>query len=183
MEDYKNEFARKIGKIRSKKLNSRVDLTAMVSVSFLLIVFFMVTTELAKPQIMGYDIPSNRGCGPNLGCNKPDENRVLTILLGDNDKIVVYSGLLAVPLEVPKEIKYGKYGIRKELLNKNKTVLEYSAKFGRPKRGVTVIIKPGKKCNYKNLVDILDEMQITDISSYAIVNDFTPDEAKLLASK
>jgi biopolymer transport protein ExbD len=61
MEDYKNEFARKIGKIRSKKLNSRVDLTAMVSVSFLLIIFFMVTTELAKPQIMEYDIPSNRG--------------------------------------------------------------------------------------------------------------------------
>jgi biopolymer transport protein ExbD len=37
-------------KVRSKKLNARVDLTAMVSISFLLIIFFMVVGELAKPK-------------------------------------------------------------------------------------------------------------------------------------
>lgn len=41
-------------KVRSKKLNTKVDLTAMVSVSFLLIIFFMVTTELAKPKMMDF---------------------------------------------------------------------------------------------------------------------------------
>jgi len=46
-----------------------------------------------------------------------------------------------------------------------------------------VIIKPSKKSNYRNMVDILDEMAIVDVPTYAIVNDFTPDEQKLLEGK
>jgi hypothetical protein len=62
-------------------------------------------------------------------------------------------------------------------------MLNYSAKIGRPGQGMVVIIKPSKKSNFKNLVDILDEMAIADISAYVIVNDFTPEESKLLALK
>lgn len=170
-------------KVRSKKLGARVDLTAMVSVSFLLIIFFMVTKELSKPQAMTLELPDNRiSCG-SFGCGAGTETRTLTILLDKNDKMIVYSGLLAYPLESPKELKYGKDGIRKELYNKNKAVLEQSAKYGRSNRGAIVIIKPSKKCNYKNLVDILDEMAIAGIQTYVIVNDYTPDETKLLAVK
>ncbi len=170
-------------KVRSKKLAARVDLTAMVSVSFLLIIFFMVTKELSKPQAMSLELPDNRiSCG-SFGCGAGTETRTLTILLDKNDKMIVYSGLLAYPLESPKELKYGKDGIRKELFNKNKAVLEQSAKYGRSNRGAIVIIKPSKKCNYKNLIDILDEMAIAGIQTYVIVNDYTPDETKLLAVK
>jgi biopolymer transport protein ExbD len=168
-------------RIKSKKLNTRVDLTAMVSVSFLLIIFFMLVGELSKPKIMALSLPEDYTCGGYNGCG--DENRVLTVLLGNNDKIVTYSGILEVPLDPPKNVKYGSEGIRKELLRKNKAVLEYSANKGRLGRGITVIIKPSKKSNFRNLVDILDEMKIADIGHYTIVNDFTPEEAKLLAVK
>ncbi|PXY39346.1 biopolymer transporter ExbD [Flavobacterium cheongpyeongense] len=168
-------------KVRSRKQNTRVDLTAMVSISFLLIIFFMVTIELAKPKMMDFG-RGDRGCGPEPDCNKPDENRILTVLLDDNDKMITYMGLLYAPIQNPKEIHYGKNGIRKELIVINKKVHEYSAGMGRPEIGVTVIIKPSKKSNYGNLVDILDEMNITGINSYAIVNDYTPEETKLLAS-
>ena len=167
-------------KVRSRKLNTRVDLTAMVSISFLLIIFFMVVGELSKPKIMSLGSPEY--CGPIRECNKPDENRILTVLLDDNDKMITYMGLLYSPVQKPKEVKYGKDGIRKELLAIDKKVHEYSAGMGRPEKGVTVIIKPSKKSNYGNLVDILDEMNITGINSYAIVNDYTPEETKLLAS-
>lgn len=60
-------------------------------------------------------------------------------------------------------------------------MLDLSAKFGKT-QGISVIIKPSKKSKYGNLVDILDEMKITGINSYAIVNEFTPEETKLLAS-
>ena len=168
-------------KVRSKKLSTRVDLTAMISVSFLLIIFFMVVGELSKPKIM--DFGHEGGCGPEPGCNNPDENRILTVLLDDKDKMVTYMGLLYSPIQNPKQVQYGKDGIRKELLYINKKVHEYSASMGRPEIGVTVIIKPSKKSNYGNLVNILDEMKITGINSYSIVDYYTPEEAKLLASK
>jgi biopolymer transport protein ExbD len=169
-------------KVRSKKLNTRVDLTAMVSISFLLIIFFMVVGELSKPKMMDYG-SQEKSCGPEPGCNKPDENRVLTLILDDNDRIVSYVGLLHYPVQNPKEVKYGKDGIRKELIAINKKVHQYSAEMGRPEIGVTVIIKPSKKSNYGNLVNILDEMNITGINSYAIVDYYTPEESKLLAEK
>jgi len=170
-------------KVRSKKLSTRVDLTAMVSVSFLLIIFFMVTKELSKPNGMSLGLPDNGySCG-SYGCSSGTEMRTVTVLLDKNDKMIVYSGLLEYPFDSPKEVNYGKDGIRKELFNKNKAVREYSAKYGRSDRGAIVIIKPSKKCNYKNLVDILDEMAIADIQTYVIVNDYTPEETKLLAAK
>lgn len=169
-------------KVRSRKRNTRVDLTAMVSISFLLIIFFMVAGELRKPKMMGFG-HDDKSCGPKPGCNKPDENRILTVLLDDNNKMITYMGLLYAPIQNPKEVHYVKEGIRKELIAINKKVHEYSAGMGRPEIGVTVIIKPSKKSNYGNLVDILDEMNITGINSYAIVDYYTPEETKLLASK
>lgn len=171
-------------KVRSKKLNTRVDLTAMVSISFLLIIFFMVVGELAKPKAMEYNLPNYDDDEWRFtGCALHDENRVLTLLLDDNNKIITYSGLFFFSIEAPKEVYYGKNGIRKELLERNKKVLEYSVERGKPGRGVTVIIKPSKNSNYGNLVDILDEMKITGINSYAIVDYYTPEETKLLATK
>ena len=169
-------------KVRSKKLNTRVDLTAMVSVSFLLIIFFMVTIELAKPKVIELGLPERYWDDEWNGviiCGV-DYHRITTILLDDNDKIVTYSGLLFDPLENPKNVSYGKNGIRKELVNKIKQVQDYTGDY---RKNIIVIIKPSKKSNYGNLVDILDEMKITGINTYAIVNDFTPEETKLLALK
>ncbi|SHH56703.1 ExbD/TolR family protein [Flavobacterium defluvii] len=173
-------------KVRSKKISSRVDLTAMVSVSFLLIIFFMLVGELAKPKVMDLSLPAKDYNNEShiIGCYlHHDENRILTLLLDDKNKIITYSGLLYNPKNGPKEILYGKNGIRKELFVRNKKTLEYSAQRGKPGRGITVIIKPSKKSNFKNLVDILDEMAIAKIDTYAIVNDFSPEESELLASK
>lgn len=171
-------------KIRSRKLNNKVDLTAMVSISFLLIVFFMISRNLLKPNAMYLGLPDNNPiCEGFISCGGINENRTMTILLGDNNKIMTYSGLLAYPTEKPKQVKYGKDGIRKEIEKINKKVKEYSASIGKPKSGLIVIIKPSNKCNYKNLVDILDEMAIAGIQSYSIVNYITPEETKLLATK
>ncbi|HOZ75972.1 MAG TPA: biopolymer transporter ExbD [Flavobacterium sp.] len=166
-------------KVRSKKQNSKVDLTAMVDLAFLLITFFMLTTTLSKPQSMNLGLPDK---DPNKDNNKDvkvDENRTMTILLGDNNKLVRYVGLLATPVAggAPKDFAYGKDGIRGELLSRKEKVLQYT---GNKDKGMIVIIKPSKKSNYRNLVDILDEMAIVNVPTYAIVNEFTPEETKLL---
>ncbi|WP_158729741.1 MULTISPECIES: biopolymer transporter ExbD [unclassified Flavobacterium] len=165
-------------KIRSKKLEARVDLTAMVSVSFLLIVFFMVTINLAKPNEIRLDLPyhDESTCG-KISCIS--EYRIITMLLDDNDKLISYHGLLSYPTEKPKTLSYGENGIRQELHNKKKSIQEF---YGDTSRGPVVIIKPSSKCNYKNLIDILDEMAIANIDTYSIINEFTPEESQLLAA-
>ncbi|WP_396212499.1 ExbD/TolR family protein [Flavobacterium sp.] len=169
------------GKVRSKKQNSKVDLTAMVDLAFLLITFFMLTTSLSKPQSMNLGLPDkNNEDEPELDV-KVDQRRTLTIILGDNDKIKWFHGLQATPEPggAPADAVHGKDGIRLEILKRVKSVPET---IGDPKKGLIVIIKPTKKSTYKNLVDILDEMAICAVPTYAIVNEFS-DEEKALADK
>jgi biopolymer transport protein ExbD len=167
-------------KIRSKKLSSRVDLTAMVSVSFLLIIFFMLVGELSKPKFL--DLSSGSDC-----CDCPyqhyGENRTFTIILGQDNKLIYYAGILAVPRIEPQLTEHGKEGIRKKIAAYNNAALQYSEQLGKPGKGISVIIKPTKKSNYGSLVDILDELEIANIDSYAIVPEFTPEETKLLTLK
>lgn len=171
-------------KIKSKKLNTTVDLTAMVSVSFLLIIFFMLVGELSKPKIMDLTLPEKDPVWDGvIRCGMGTDDRIITVLLDKNDKIITYSGLLGYSHEDPIKVKYGANGIRRELIKKQTTILDYSAKMGKPDSGAIVIIKPSKKCSYKNLIDILDEMAIANIKTYTIVNTFTPEETKLLAIK
>ncbi len=169
------------GKVRSKKQSSKVDLTAMVDLAFLLITFFMLTTSLSKPQAMSLGLP-DKDPKEKVDDMKVDENRTMTILLGDNDQMYFYMGIINAPM-APKLIAYGKDGIRKELIKRKKEVAAYTASKGKPEQGMIVIIKPGKKSNYKNVVDVLDEMAINSIPTYTIVNDFLPDEQKLLEGK
>lgn len=111
---------------------------------------------------------------------KVDENRTMTILMGANNELKIFRGFLATPKLAPISVAYGKDGLRKYLLEQKKAVLAYSTAKGKPDQGMIVIIKPSKKCNYRNLVDVLDEMAITDVPTYAIVNDYTPEEKKLI---
>ncbi len=174
-------------KPRSRKLHPKVDLAAMISISFLLIIFFIVTKELSRPQAMDLGLPDKYYYDDNvIVCGgRPDFNRIITLLLDDDNKVISYAGLLEIPIERPKRLGYGKNGIRKELTVMNNRIKKYISMRGylRNNEGAIVIIKPSRKSNYGNLVDVLDEMAINRIPTYAIVNDFTPEESRLLASK
>ena len=158
------------GKVRSKKQSTRVDLTAMVDLAFLLITFFMLTTTLAKPQAMDLAMPDKE---------KQDQqeltiadNRTMTILLGADNRLEWYMGLVDKPLTPPQVDNYGRNGIRKALVENAKKVI---ASTGDPSKGLIVLIKPSDQSNYRNFVDILDEMKVSNIDRYAIVEISDPD--------
>lgn len=159
-------------KVRSKKSNSKVDLTAMVDLAFLLITFFMLTTSLSKPQSMDLAMPDTK----STVIVKIADQRTLTILIGDNNKLMYYMGQFSSPLEVPTAATYGKNGIRVKILDKVKTV---PIVMGDPKKGLIVIIKATTKSTYKNIVDILDEMAICQVKTYAVVKLEKAEEALL----
>lgn len=151
------------GKVRSRKLTSRVDLTAMVDLAFLLITFFMLTTSLSKPKSMDLLMPERKGEPSHFAAD-----RTMSILIGDNNKAYCYMGYLTET--TPKEITLGTRELRHELAARNKEILANSATSGKPRKGIIVLIKPGKKSNYGNLVDVLDEMAIADVATYAIAD-------------
>lgn len=167
------------GKVRSKKSNPGVDLTAMVDLAFLLITFFILTTTLSKPQSMNLALPDD--------VKDPTEQpetpawRTLTIVLGSDNKLVWFHGNGAKPDDGPTVATYGRAGIRDLIIAKKKYVDDRNKAEGRDveKEGITVILKPSEKSNYKNFVDILDEMAITHVKKYATV-DITPEDIKML---
>jgi biopolymer transport protein ExbD len=146
-----------------------VDLTAMVDLAFLLITFFMLTTTLSKPKAMDVTMPDK---DEQTKDQKPvAASRSMTILLGANNKLEWFIG--EPGKSQPTTEGYGKDGLRKTLIEKGKEVQQSTGKF------LVVLIKPSDKSNYKNLVDVLDEMKITNIQSFAIV-DILPSEIELL---
>jgi len=150
------------GKIRSKKASTRVDLTAMVDLAFLLITFFMLTTTLNKPKAMDLAMPDKVKEKTQLPVAA---TRSMTILLGSHNKLEWYMG--EAGKTPPTVDNFGKEGIRKALIENGKKVADSHAA---PDNFMIVLIKPSDKSNYENLVTILDEMSITGVKSYAIVD-------------
>jgi biopolymer transport protein ExbD len=155
------------GKVRSKKASTRVDLTAMVDLAFLLITFFMLTTTLAKKKEMDLTMPDNSIKTTQLPIAA---SRSMTILLGSHNKLEWYMG--EPGKSAPTVDNYGKDGLRKALIENSKNVL---ATHAAPDNFMIVVIKPSDKSTYENLVSALDEMSITNVQSYAIVK-ITPME-------
>lgn len=148
------------GKRLIKRNSAKPDMTPMVDLGFLLITFFMFTTTFTTPNMIKLFMPE-KGSG-----NAPVtiENSI-TFILGKNDKVYWHQkDLKSLTSADLTETDFGSNGVRKEILEK------YS-KSNKPKN-FTVIIKPSNDANFKNTVDMLDEMEITNMQHYALVDLF-----------
>ena len=146
----------KSGKRNSRRPKApRIDVTAMVDLAFLLITFFIMATSLAKPKAMDLAMP--------VGENEPvTETRTMTICLGSNNQALWYMGMPEKPLTSPQLVNFSKTGLRATLLNTSKSVFKKS---GKP---MIVVLKPSSHSVYSNFVSALDELNITNIQSYAV---------------
>jgi biopolymer transport protein ExbD len=179
---------KKGGKKRSKKIPSRVDMTPMVDLGFLLITFFMLATSMIKPQTMEIAMPSNKKVDEDQQ-TVAKASQAITLVLGKNNAVFYYFG----KSEGAKVLKttYAADGLRKMLLEKNFDVAKQVedlkqekvktkmteevfqkrlTELRNNKNAPIVRIMATDDANYKNLVDALDEMNICSISRYAIVD-------------
>src|ERR1035437_2574806 len=194
----------KEGKKRSKKASTRIDLTPMVDLGFLLITFFMLATTLIKPQTMEINLPRNDKI------DKKDEIKVkasktITIILAKNNKIFWFAGdgktdPVTKGPTIVNTSDFSKTGIRSGLLTRNAPIVAQIHELKKEKEKIRmsdeeykklaikiragdaaaiVMIVATDEAKYDNLVNILDEMQICNVSKYSIM-DFTPDHAKLI---
>ena len=147
------------GKVRSKKASTKVDLTAMVDLAFLLITFFMLTTTLSKPIAM--DIAKPDKDEKNETKLELRASQTMTILLGKNNKVAWYMGEAG---KTAPEIQ-GFNQIRQTILDNKKKVKESTGK------DIVMVIKPTSGASYKNFVDIMDELLITGIKTAPAIDD------------
>ena len=198
---------KKKGKRRAKHHSTHIDMTPMVDLACLLLTFFMLTTAFSKPKVMEIVLPDKDQKKDDQ--QKIPKWRTLNIILDENDRIFWYNGIAdptKPPIPTLEESDYGKDGMRKLLLHRNKIlfkdiedlnnkVLKGKLTISRDsltkkikelgkedKVGPIVLIKATDKAKYKNMVDIVDEMAITRIVRFSIV-DINPFEKKLLNKK
>ncbi|MCK7557604.1 biopolymer transporter ExbD [Chitinophaga sedimenti] len=164
---------KKHGGTKSKKLSTRVDMTPMVDLGFLLITFFMLTTTMAKPKTMDLIMPKDTENEEEK--NKVKESTALTILLGKKNQVYYYEGLAQDPNASSNPDFFqatsfaNKGGIRDVIIRKRDEVAQLRNAKGQPE-DVVVMIKADDGAVYQNFVDILDEMAINRIQKYATVD-------------
>src|ERR1051326_7567285 len=175
---------------KAKRLSTRVDMTPMVDLGFLLITFFIFTTTMSSPKALNLNMPKDTKNEEEL--NKAKESGALTIMLGKNNSVFYYEGQLAPDGSNFKSASFAT--IRDEIINKKKEVIKNHVHDANcPKiwaenkgdknscldRDFVVVIKPDQDATYKNTVDILDEMTINGVKRYAMI-DITPQEYQLI---
>jgi biopolymer transport protein ExbD len=156
------------GKKRAKKMSTKIDMTPMVDLAFLLLTFFMLTTTFAKPNVMQLTMPVKDKNPKPEEQTKIKASQAMTVILAPDDKVFYYFGLnepsdKSVPVPEIKVTNFSANGIRKVLLERQKQQPE-------PIILIEPYVSEGKESKYKNMVDILDEMNITDQKKYALID-------------
>jgi len=163
---------------KGKKLSTRVDLTPMVDLGFLLITFFIFTTTMSQPTALKLFLPDDKVTDEDQ--NKAKESGVLTILMGADNHIYYYEGQLKPDGSNFLSASFnGENSIRDVILKKKADVRSRSRDAENPYKDFVVVIKPSADCNYKNVIDILDEMAINVVKKYALV-DISDGESQLV---
>ncbi len=193
------------GKRRAKKHSTHIDMTPMVDLACLLLTFFMLTTAFSKPKVMEIVLPEKKEIKdpPKL-----DKDKVITVILDEKDKVYYYLGLAETgkPLPIIVETNFSKDGLRKLFLSRNKALFTNITTFNEAvmkekknipadtlkkqiralkkadKVGPFVMIKAAENVKYGNIVDVIDELEITNVARYAIV-DINLVEKKMLEEK
>ncbi len=151
---------------KAVKKSTRVDLTPMVDLGFLLITFFVFTTTMQQPTAMKMAVPKD----DPLVKTEVKQSGAMTILLGKGDQVYYYYGQLTNANEQFKVSSFQK--IRAEILNKKKNT---------PEGDLMIVVKPNEDATFKNTVDIFDEMTIDAIKGgHFALDKITPVENSLV---
>lgn len=135
---------------KAVKKSTRVDLTPMVDLGFLLITFFVFTTTMSQSTAMNMNEPKDSKDEQV----KVKESGAMTILLGKADQVYYYFGQLD-PNKISEQFKSTNFkDVRQIITDKKKST---------PEDDLMYVIKSDDKSTFKNAINILDEMTICGV--------------------
>ncbi len=146
------------GKKRKKgrRLGIRIDMTPLVDVAFLLLTFFMYTTSMSRPQTMEINLPPDKEAKVEV-----PESSLLTLRVDDKGQI-----FWAIALDLPKKIDYSVLrDFLKEKINSNPKLI--------------VLLKIDRNAKYNLMVNLIDELNLSNITRFSILPLLDTDKALL----
>lgn len=146
------------GKKKKRRLSVRIDMTPMVDVVMLLLTFFMLTTVFSRPQAMELNLPPDYKTKVEVA-----ESALLTLRVTSDFKIFWNVG------SDPKLQQVTFEEVRQFLRDRLRA---------NPK--LIVLIKIDRDATYNNMVDLLDEVNLAEITRFSLAP-MTADDKKLLA--
>lgn len=154
------------GPRRCARLSTRVDLTPMVDLGFLLITFFIFNTRLSQPMTIHLVMPAN-GDSTAIPASK-----TLNLVLEAENRVFYYPGA-----EVWNQncTDFSPTGLRKLLLETQQNLRKHNRENG----SLIVLIYPRPGSSYINLVDTIDELMITGVKNYVVMDSDWPAQTQL----
>ncbi len=151
---------------RTSRKSLFIDLTPMVDLAFLLISFFMLTTVLQENMSMELKMPENTGEPIPIA-----HSRTITLIADANNQLYYYNG---EDMQNLSKSNYSNAGLRQLLYERIQ-----QQRAADPGKGLICIIKLTGGADYNDMINLLDEMEITNVPTYAI-QDITEAEKEQL---
>jgi biopolymer transport protein ExbD len=134
-----------------RRVGIRIDMTPMVDVAFLLLIFFMVTTVFRTPQALEINLPPDENVEIQIA-----ESKVLTVRVLTEDRAYFRRG--ADPWA--------------------RTDVERLEDVFKPYRGnkdIVVLIKIDRLAKFDNMVRVIDELDLANLTRFSLAT-LTPEE-------
>lgn len=138
-----------------RRVPVRIDMTPMVDVAFLLLIFFMVTTVFRRPLAMEVNLPQS-GARVEVA-----ESNVLTIFVDKND------ALYASPGNAPPTP-----------MNWDQLAPTFEAG-GKVNPNLVILVKLHREARYERMVDMMDTLDEAKMQRFSVVP-MTDDDVRRL---
>lgn len=126
-----------------RRVRIRIDMTPMVDIAFLLLIFYMVTTVFSRPLRMEISLPPKPEPGTEPPTVKIGESKLLQIFVDKNDSLYFQTG---EGMKQPDKVNFET--LSKLIDEKNRNI-----------PGFTMVLKMDQAASYSMMVNIIDEIQ------------------------
>ena len=150
----------KKGRRKPKRIGVKIDMTPMVDVAFLLLIFFMCTTVFRKPQALEINLPPD----PNAKVEIAESNVMTLRVIATEDSTK----------DVRAFWRIAKDPFQEANIDKLQPIFETEGKKN-PK--LVVLVKIDRKEKYRYMVDIIDQLQFAELNRFSLAP-LLPEEKK-----
>lgn len=145
--------------IKKKRLSVRIDMTPLVDVAFLLLTFFMMTTQFQPPEKVKIEVPSSHSAF------KVPESDVMTIYIDKDGQI--FMGVDGQALMAQLFGQGAKLQKQVQVKLDNLPDLLIQARISNPK--LRTVVKGDVNADYGVVEDVMNILQKTQITRFAMI--------------